>query len=154
MNATAEILAPHVPADIRRFGTADLSRHGGWILKRLMPLYPDMPEAYIAGWMRGLIGNNEHLFLYQEHGVALAQVVSTPGLKPGKMIQERFVWVEDKTDKSQLECAADFYERFVEWGRGMNAERIICCENTDVPKSLIEAHTGRLFDTKISHARL
>lgn len=154
MNAVAEVVTLHVPADIRRFTVADLSRHGGWVLKRLMPLFPDLPEAQIGGWLRGLIANNEHLFLYQDHAVALAQVISSPGLRPGKMIQERFVWVEDKTDKEQLESAADFYEHFAEWGRGMSAERIICCENTDVPKSLIEARVGRLFDTKISHARL
>lgn len=154
MNAIAEVIVPHVLADIRRFGVADLSQHGGWILKRLQPLYPDVQETYIGGWMRGLIADNEHLFLYQKHAVALAQVVNTPGLRPGKMIQERFVWTEDKTDKEQLEYAADFYGHFVEWGRGLRAERIICCENTDVPKSLIEARVGRLFDTKISHARL
>lgn len=155
MNATAEVIvSAHVPADIRRFGVADLSTHGGWVLKRLMLLFPDMAERFIGGWLNGLIGDNEHLFLYQKHAVALAQVVSVPGLKPGKMIQERFVWVEDKSDKEQLELAADFYDHFVEWGRGMRAERIICCENTDVPKSLIEARIGRLFDTKISHARL
>lgn len=155
MNATAEVIVPpHVPADIRRFGIADLSAHGGWILKRLLPLYPDVPERFIGGWLNGLIGDNEHLFLYQKRAVALAQVVSVPGLKPGKMVQERFVWVEDKNDKNQIEFAADFYLNFAEWGRGMRAERIICCENTDVPKSLIEARIGRLFDTKISYARL
>lgn len=155
MPEVAEAFAPiHAVADIRRFTTADLSRHGGWVLKRLMPLFPDCTEAFIAGWLRGLIANNEHLFLYQEHAVALAQVISSPGLRPGKMIQERFVWVEDKTAKVQLESAADFYEHFAEWGRGMSAERVICCENTDVPKSLIEVRIGRLFDTKISHARL
>lgn len=154
MNATAEVIIPHVSADIRRFTVADLSRHGGWVLRRLLPLFSDMHETQIGGWLRGLIGNNEHLFLYQDHAVALAQVISSPGLRYGKMIQERFVWAEDKADKNQLECAADFYEHFAEWGRGLGAERIICCENTDVPKSLIEARVGRLFDTKISHARL
>lgn len=155
MNANAEVIVPlHVPADIRRFGIADLSTHGGWILKRLMPKFPDVPERFIGGWLSGLIADNEHLFLYQKHAVALAQVISTPGLRPGKMIQERFVWVEDKSDKEQVESAADFYNNFAEWGRGQRAERIVCCEDTDVSKSLIEARIGRLFDTKISHARL
>ncbi len=144
----------HEPAILRRFSTADLSQHGGWILKRLVTVFPDCTENFIAGWMRGLIGNNENLFLYQAHAVALFQIVNLPGIRPGKMIQERFVWVEDKADKEQTEFAADFYNSAAEWGRGMQAERIIVCENTDVPKSKIEERLGRLFDTKISHARL
>lgn len=144
----------HVPVIVRRFQTSDLSSHGGWILKRLQPLFPDMPEKWIGGWMRGLIANNEHSFLYQPHAVALFQVVNVPGLKPGKMIQERFVWAEDKTDKEQTELAADFYDSALAWGQGLRAERIIVCENSDVPKSMIEQKLGRLFDTKVTHARL
>src|SRR5258708_4540413 len=146
MGEAAGVLSVHVLADIRRFGIADLSTHGGWILKRLMPKFPDVPERFVGGGLSGLFADNEHLFLYQKNSVALAQVISTPGLRPGKMIQERFVWVEDKTDKEQIEFAADFYTHFAEWGRGQRAERIICCEDTDVPKSLIEARLGRLFD--------
>lgn len=146
--------APHVPVIVRRFSTADLSQHGGWVLKRLQLLFPDCSEQWIGGWMRGLIANNEHLFLYQPHAVALFQVVNLPGLRPGKMIQERFVWVEDKTDKEQAELAADFYDSATSWGNGLRAERMIVCENTDVPKSKIEERLGRLFDTKITHARL
>lgn len=152
MNDVAEIV--HERATVRRFSTADLSEHGGWILKRLQPMYPDCDERFIAGWLRGLICDNAHSFLYQPNAVALAQLVATPGLRPGWMVQERFVWVEDKTDKEQLEHAADFYLAFAEWGRAQRAERIIACENSDVPKAMIEARLGRLFDTKISHARL
>ena len=149
-----EIVPVHVPAMVRRFSTADLSQHGGWILKRLQPLFPDCSEQWIGGWMRGLIGNNEHLFLYQPHAVALFQLINSPGLRPAKMIQERFVWVEDKADKDQVEAAADFYDHAATWGHGLRAERIIVCESTDVPKPLIEERIGRIFDTKISHARL
>lgn len=144
----------HMPVILRRFSTADLSQHGGWILKRLIPLFPDVPEQYIGGWLRGLTGDNEHLFLYQPHAVGLAQLVHLPGIRSTKVIQERFVWVEDKTDKEQVEHAADFYDAFAEWGRGLGAERIFACENTDVPKTKIEERLGRLFDAKISHARL
>lgn len=150
----AAVLEKHVSVTPRRFSTADLSQHGGWILKRLAPLFSDVSEQYIGGWMRGLIADNEHLFLYQPHAVGLAQLVHLPGIRPAKMVQERFVWVEDKADKEQVECAADFYDAFAEWGRGLGAERIVACENTDVPKTKIEERLGRLFDTKISHARL
>ncbi len=149
-----EAVHVHVPVIIRRFSTADLSQHGGWILKRLQPMFADCSEQWIAGWMRGLIGNNEHLFLYQPHAVALFQAINSPGLRPAKMVQERFVWVEDKSDSEQIESAADFYDYVADWGRGLRAERIIACESTDVPKPKIEERLGRLFNTTISHARL
>lgn len=142
------------PAIVRRFSTADLSQHGGWILRRLQLQFPDVAERFIAGWLSGLIDNNENLFLYQPHAVGLAQIVSMPGLRPGKMVQERFVWVEDKANKDQVELAADFYDSFLQWGKSQAAERMIVCENTDVPKTMIEARLGRLFNTTIVHARL
>jgi hypothetical protein len=63
--------------------------------------------------------------LYQDHGVALAQLVHSPGIKPVKVVQERFVWVEDKTDKQQSEFAADFYTHMKLWAQRIGAERII-----------------------------
>jgi len=145
---------PHAPVTVRRFSIADLSQHGAWILRRLQILFPDMPEQWIGGWMRGLIWNNEHLFLYQDHAVSLAQIVHSPGIKTTKVVQERFVWVENREDKEQLALAADFYTHMKVWAGRQGAERIVVCESSDVPKSLIEARLGRLFDTKISHARV
>ena len=123
-------------------------------LKRLLAKFPDVNERYVAGYLSNLVYNNEHLFLYQPHAVALAQIVASPGIKPIKIIQERFVWVEDPKDKEQLENAADFYSEMKVWGRRQGAERIFACEDTDVPKVLIVARLGRLFDVTVSHARI
>jgi hypothetical protein len=142
------------PALVRRFEPADLSRHGPWLLKRFAAIFPDLPEKYVAGYLSGLIFDNEHAFFYQDHAVALAQLVHSPGIKSVKIVQERFVWVEDRTNKDQLENAADFYGHIKVWGIRQSAERIIVCESSDVPKNLIEARLGRLFDTKITHARV
>ena len=144
----------HEKAFVRRFDIADLSTHGAWLMKRFAAKFSEMREQAIAGYLRGLIYDNEHTFLYQEHAVALAQFVHSPGIKPVRLVQERFVWVEDKTDKDQLEFAADFYDHIRQWAKGKDAERIIVCEDTDVPKSLIEARLGRVYDTKVSHARV
>lgn len=144
----------HVPAPVRRFEMADLSQHGPWLLKRLLAKFPDVNERYVAGYLSNLVYNNEHLFLYQPHAVALAQIVTSPGIKPIKIIQERFVWVEDPKDKEQLENAADFYSEMRVWGKRQGAERIFACEDTDVPKPLIIARLGRLFDVTVSHARI
>ena len=144
----------HEMAFVRRFELADLSKHGAWLMKRFSAKFPDMHEKTIAGYLNGLVYDNEHVFLYQDHAIALAQFVHSPGIKPVRLVQERFVWVEDKTDKEQLEFAADFYVHFQQWAKRKDAERIIVCEDTDVPKSLIEARLGRIYDTKVSHARV
>ncbi len=144
----------HEPAFVRRFELADLSRHGPWLLKRFAQLLPDVPEKNVAGYLSGMLRDNEHLFLYQDHAVALAQLIHSPGLKPSKIVQEKFVFVEDKNDKAQCEAAADFYTHMKQWGKRLDAERMFVCENTDVPKAMIEARLGRIFDTKISHVRV
>jgi hypothetical protein len=142
------------PAFIRRFEIADLSRHGPWLMKRFLAKFPEMGEKQIAGYLSGMIVNNEHVFLYQDHAVALAQIVFSPGIKPVRVIQERFVWVENREDKDQLSDAADFYDQFKVWAQRQSVERIIVCEDSDVPKTLIEQRLGRVFDTKVSHVRV
>ena len=154
MSEAALKIEIHEPAFVRRFELADLSRHGPWLMKRFALIFPDTNEKFIAGYLSRLVADNEHLFLYQDHAVALAQLIHSPGIKMTKIGQERFVWVEDKEDKSQLASAADFYEHMKVWAKRQDAERIIVCENSDVPKVMIEARLGRLFDTKISHARV
>jgi hypothetical protein len=154
MTEALKAVEPHIPAPSRRFELADLSKHGPWLLKRFAILFPDVSEQHIAGYLRGLIYDNESYFRYQDHAVMLAALVHTPGLKSVKVVQERFVFIEDKDDKAQSEAAADMYIDLKQWAKWKDAERIIVCENTDVPKSLIEARLGRVFDTKVSHARV
>lgn len=141
-------------AQMRRFEIADLTTHGPWLMKRLSAALPDMSEQQIAGYLRGLIYSNEHLFWYQPDAVALAEFVHAPGLYLTRVVQERFVWCKNKDSKEQLENAADFYIHMRQWAKSKEAVRIIVCENSDVPKSMIEARLGRLFDTKIMHARI
>lgn len=152
--AALKIEEIHEPAFVRRFELADLSRHGPWLMKRFAAKLPDIAEQRIAGYLNGLIFDNEHMFLFQDHAVALAQIIHSPGIRPVKIVQEQFVWVENREDKEQLEMAADFYLHMKAWAKRLEAGRIYVCEDTDVPKTLIEARLGRLFDTKVSHARV
>jgi hypothetical protein len=154
MTEALKVVEPHVPAPSRRFELADLSTHGPWLLKRFAILYPDASEQHIAGYLRGILFDNEHFFRYQDHAVLLALFTHSPGIKPVRLVQERFCWLEDKDDKVQAEAAADMYLELKQWAKWKDAERIIVCENTDVPKSLIEARLGRVFDTKVSHVRV
>jgi len=147
-------IEPRELAFVRRFEQADLTTHGPWLMKRFMAKLPDVREQHIGGYLRGLVYDNEHLFLYQDNAVALAQVIHSPGIKATKVVQERFVWIRNREDKAAQEAAADFYEHFKAWAIRLGAERIIVHEDTDVPKPLIVARLGRLFDTTISHARV
>ena len=74
MSEAAVKIEIHEPAFIRRFELADLSKHGPWLMKRFLAKFPEMGEKQIAGYLNGMITNNEHIFLYQDHAVALAQV--------------------------------------------------------------------------------
>jgi hypothetical protein len=145
---------PRERAAIRRFSTADLSEHGPWIMQRLTQMLPGVDEHWLAGWLRGLIYDNGHLFLYQPHAVCLAQIVTLPSIKPTKVVQERFVWIENKENREQQEAAADFYEDMGLWALNLRIDRMIICENTDVPKADIEKRIGRIFNTTICHVRL
>ena len=158
MNATALAIVPdsNIPderPEIRRFMTADLSRHGAWFVPRMMKTY-DLTEQVAVSWIKSFVSANEFMFLQQDNAVALAQLMPGYSLLPAQIVQERFVWVEDRNDKDQLEHAADFYLEMKLWGKRQDVERIIVCEDTDVPKAMIEARLGRIFDTKISHVRV
>ena len=142
------------PAFVRRFEIPDLSRHGGWLMKRFEVKFPDMREQAIAGYLRALIFDNEHHFMFQDHAVALFQFVYSPGIKPVKLVQERFVWIEDKEDKEQVKQAAEFYVEFLRWAKSLSAEAIIVEENTDVPHELIKEKLGRIFTRQQQFARV
>ena len=130
--------------NIRRFEPADLNRT--WIYKRLLAAFPQFAnEQVAAGWLRSLIFNNEYHFLYAAHGVALFQVVSGNILRPRPMVQEHFVWVENKSDQQQLAEAAQFYTSAQMWATHLNAEVMLVEEMSDVPHDLIKDRIGRIF---------
>ena len=139
---------------IRRFDTADLSKHGKWIVPRMMAQFPHMNERAVATFLQNIIYNNEWLLLYSEEGVALAQVMSAHTLTARPIIYERFVWVENPQDKQQIKNAAEFYTEFYRWAKSQSAEVIIVEESTDVPHDLIKEKLGRIFSRQQQFARL
>jgi hypothetical protein len=149
MNAIVDI-APIV----RRFEIPDLDRHAKWVAPRLAQAFPHLADRAILGFLSSIIYNNEYLFLYQPHSVALAQVLSSNTLNPKPIVWEQFVWVEDANDKEQVAQAAAFYDHFAKWGKGMGAEVMIVEEMTDVPHDLIKAQIGRIFNRQQQYARL
>lgn len=139
---------------IRRFDTADLSRHGKWILPRMLQTYRHMNDRAAATFLQNIQYNNEYLFLYSETGVALAQTMSAHSLDAKPIVYERFVWVENKDDPEQIKQAAAFYHEFSKWAKSQSAEVIIVEENTDVPHDMIKEKLGRIFSRAQQFARV
>ena len=139
---------------IRRFDTADLSRHGAWILPRMLKTYQHFNERGAASFLQNISYNNEYLFLYHDHGVALAQVMSAHALDAKPIVYERFVWVENPEDKEQVRHAAGFYTEFLKWAKSQSADVIIVEDNTDVSHDLIKEKLGRIFQRQQQFARV
>ena len=144
-----------VPAlTIRKFDTADLTTHAGWIIPRMIKSYPHLSERSVAGFLQTINYNNEYLFLYYTHGVALAQVMSAHSLDASPIVYERFVWVENPEDKDQVKAAAEFYVEFARWAKHLGALVLIVEENTDVSHDLIKEKLGRIFSRQQQFARI
>lgn len=139
--------------DIRRFDLADLSRHGKWLVPRLVQAL-GLPEQRLAGWLRGLIDSREFLFLTNAHSCALAEVQLVNGLADKPVVRERFVFVEDPENKDYIEEAADFYDEFHRWAKSLGAEIMLVEELTIVPHEMIKQKLGRVFTREQRFARI
>ena len=156
--APVEKALPIIPkrdaSALRRFELGDLSRHGGWLMARLTAAFPRITSREMQGWLRGIVYSNEFCFLYQDNSVGLAQVVRTFTLTPKPVVQERFVFVEDKDNPEHVEQAANFDEEFGRWAKNKDCETILVEELTDVPHELIKDRLGRLFTKQQTVAKV
>lgn len=136
----------------RRFTVADLNEHGGWIVHRLVKALPDLTAAGLRGWVSGLISSNSHLFLYQPHSVALAQLISSDGLDTHPIVREKFVFA---MDGGYVNEAAQLYVAMQQWAIGHGAPILEVEILTDVPHETIrEVLGGRLFTRQQTFVRL
>ncbi len=131
-----------------------MDRHAKWFMPRFLSEFPHLNERSAIGFLRGIIYSNEFLFLCQEHSVALAQLMLSGGLGPDPIVWERFVWVEDPTDASQLQAAAFFYPRIVKWAKSMGCSVVHVEERTDVPHELIRGQVGKVSETIQKYVRV
>ena len=138
---------------INRFELADLSRHGAWLVPRLVTAL-EVPEQRLAGWLRSVIGSNDYLCLAQEHSVGLAEMQRANGLADKPVIKERFVLCQDIDKPEYVKEAAGFYDEFKRWAKGMSAEVIIVGELTDVPIDMIKEKLGRIHTHQQQFARV
>ena len=139
---------------VRRFELGDFDLHGRWLLPRLCRTYRHLNDRGAANWLRGILYNNEWLFLCQPHGVGLAQVMRAETLDPKPMVRERFTWAEDPNVAEQTRDAAWFYPEYQRWARSLGADPIILDEGSDVPVEMIREKLGRVFERKQMFVRI
>jgi len=152
--AKPEFILEKDPPFVRRFERPDIDKHAAWFIPRLLKAFPQLNERSAYTWLLNILTSNEMLFLYMDHGIALAQAVQY-GLKPEPVIEEQFVWVEDPDDKEQVEDASHFYTHFMEWGRRKSLSIMIVEENSDVPHEMVrERLDKRLFERKQVFAKI
>lgn len=149
-----EVLEKVAIPEVRRFEIPDLDTHAAWLLPRLQQAFPHLNDRALVGFLRGIVYNNEYLFLYQTDAVALAQVMSEHTLQPKKAVWERFVWIRDAQDKAQQAAGAFMYDRFRDWAKGLGAETIVVEEMSDVPHEMVRQHLGRVFNRQQQFARV
>lgn len=148
--AVVETLAPKpalvvLGSDVRRFDLPDLDRHAAWFMPRFLDQFKHLSERQAIGFLRSIIYSNEYLFLFQEKGVALAQVVGSHALDADPVIWERFVWAADPENAQQTEAASFFYDKFAEWAKRKSIQTLVIEQATDVPHDFIKARLGRVF---------
>lgn len=152
MAEAAQILDPG-PAP-RRFQVPDLDRCQKWLLPRLRTAYPHVQEGVMIGWLRGIIYQNEFLFLMQDNSVGCFQISRGHTLSPQAVIMEHFVWCEDKDNALHHLQAARFYDEAKTWATHQGATTILVEVNSDVPHEMIREKLGRLFTRQEIFARL
>jgi hypothetical protein len=139
---------------LRRFSTADLNEHGGWILQRMLKVYPHLHEHTIAGYLRSMVDSNEHLFLYQPNSVALVQLDRGFTLEPESVVRERYVLARDPDNPEHVKEAAQFYTHIREWARHLGVRIVVLGEMSDVPLAVISKNLGKPFDKRLMFVRL
>jgi len=140
--------------EVRRFLSSELTTHGHWLMPRLVSKWPHRNEWGWANFLRALCDRNDCLFLAQDHSVALAEMVQTDNLEGYRSVWERFVWCEDRKDEAHQDEAANFYNRFQDWARGLGVTKVVVARNTDVPLLLIKKRIGSIFSEEIKYVNV
>lgn len=158
MSDTATIEKPPVlerdPPFIRRFERPDIDKHAAWFVPRMLKVFPNFNDRSLYTWLLNMLTSNEHMFLYLDHGVALAQAMPY-GLPADHIVIEQFVFIEDPADKAMQEDASYVYLHFHEWAKRKGLSVLIVEENSDVPHDTVRARLDkRLFERKQIFAKV
>ena len=136
------------PPFIRRFERPDIDKHAAWFIPRLLKSFPHLNERSAYTWLLNILTSNEFMFLYFDHGVALAQAVQY-GLKAEAVVEEQFVWIDEPLNKEKQEEVSWAYTHFHEWAKRKGLSIMIVEENSDVPHEVVARRLEkRLYDRK------
>lgn len=139
---------------VRRFERPDIDKHAIWFIPRLLKSFPHLNERSAYTWLLNILTSNEFMFLYLDHGIALAQAVQY-GLRAEAVVEEQFVWIEDPLDKDMQMDAAFVYSHFYEWAKRKGLSILVVEENSDVPHEMVrEKLDKRLFERKQIFAKV
>lgn len=149
-----EFILEKDPPFVRRFELPDIDKHAAWFIPRLLKSYPHLTERSVRSWLLNILNSNEMLFLYMDHGIALAQAVQY-GLRPEPLVEEQFVWVENPKDAEQVADGAHFYSHFYQWAQRKDLSILVVEENSDIPHEMVrEKLDKRLFERKLIFAKV
>jgi len=135
-------------SSLRRFELPDIDRHGVWLFPRLRTAYKHLNDRQLIGWLRAICYSPEYQFNFQEHSVALFQIMAAHTLSPQPIIYERFVFAADKDNPEHVAQASMFYPEAAKWGRHQGAGALIVEQISDVPHELIRDRLGRVLERK------
>jgi len=147
-------LPEHQKVSLRRFDLGDLQTHGEWLVARLREVYSYLPPKEIAGWIRGILESNEHMFLRNENSVGCAQLTRTQfALKPS--VRVNFVLARDFGNGAHVAEAALFYHEFKRWADNVGAGEIVLGILNDISREDIRKIIGaRIFSREEWFAKL
>lgn len=153
--AAAQVVPPPVKVlelpVVRRFQLPDFDTHAAWLLPRLLKLCPHMNERAMVSYLRGVLYEQDYLFLFQDNAVALAQVITHHGFAAQPILWERFVLAREP---KYAASAVAMYAEFERWGKMKGLSVMIVEEATDVPHDIIKERLGRLFTRQQTFARI
>lgn len=130
---------------LRRFERPDIERHGAWLVPRFLKAFPHLNSHQALSFMVNVLYSNEFMFLYQPHGVALAQILNEQALQPEPVVWERFVLLEDPKDAVHIAEGVEFYVEFERWTKQKQAKLLVVDQHSDVPRDMIKERLGRVL---------
>lgn len=132
-------------SQLRRFERPDIERHGAWLVPRFLTAFPHLNSHQAMSFMVNVLYSNEFMFLYQPHGVALAQIMLEQTLQEEPIVWERFVFLEDPKDARHIAEGIEFYAEFERWTKQKHAKQLVVEQCSDVPTDAIKEQLGRIL---------
>jgi hypothetical protein len=157
---------------VRRVGLPDLQDKGRFLCEELKAHWPHLQDRSILGWLQGISGSNEYLFIRSDKAFGLFQRMQE-FIEPYPWVKEIFVLAEQNEMKLQpgpdadhvriqnemaLEQAFGLYDDAKRWMESIRASRIEfgpispfeVKDKDPENKMTLKAKFGRLFERTLT----